>query len=142
MGRWFKSSRGETFFLINNNEFKNIMMLFNKCNLGLNKIILKSFTEGVELIKENVNAEIYPRSVDLNSSSISNNHPIVKAVNEIGIPVYGSPTLSDQTKLSCPSIKIGPGDSSRSHTADEFIYIEEIEKGCEIMKKLIKKLLI
>ena len=77
-----------------------------------------------------------------NSSSISNKHTIVKAVNEIGIPVYGSPTLSDQTKLSCPSIKIGPGDSSRSHTADEFIYIEEIEKGCEIMKKLIKKLLI
>ena len=60
----------------------------------------------------------------------------------IFFPVYGSPTLSDQTKLSCPSIKIGPGDSSRSHTADEFIYIEEIEKGCEIMKKLIKKLLI
>ena len=103
---------------------------------------LYSNEEIVELIKENVNAEVYPRSMDLNSSSISNNHPIVKAVNEIGIPVYGSPTLSDQTKLSCPSIKIGPGDSSRSHTADEFIYIEEIEKGCEIMKKLIKKLLL
>ena len=103
---------------------------------------LYSNQEVVELIKENVNAEIYPRSVDLNSSSISINHPIVKAVNEIGIPVYGSPTLSDQTKLSCPSIKIGPGDSSRSHTANEFIYINEIEKGCEIMKKLIEKLLL
>ena len=98
--------------------------------------------EVVELIKENVNAQIYPRSVDLNSSSISNSHPIVKAVNEIGIPVYGSPTLSDQTKLSCPSIKIGPGDSSRSHTANEFIYTDEIKKGCEIMKKLIEKLLL
>ena len=80
--------------------------------------------------------------MDLNSSSISDSHPIVKAVNEIGIPVYGSPTLSDQTKLSCPSIKIGPGDSSRSHTANEFIYTDEIKRGCEIMKKLIEKLLL
>ena len=96
--------------------------------------------EEVELIKENVNAQIYPRSVDLNSSSISDSHPIVKAMKLVFCLWLPYSFRSDKIIMS--SIKIGPGDSSRSHTANEFIYNDEIEKGCEIMKKLIEKLLL
>jgi len=54
---------------------------------------------------------------------------------------YGSPTLSDQAMLSCPSLKLGPGDSTRSHSADEFIYVKEIEEGIEKYIKLLEKAL-
>ena len=72
---------------------------------------------------------IIPRSLRLNSSSIPVNHELVKAGIAIGRSTYGSPTLSDQAVLTCPSLKLGPGDSTRSHSADEFIYINEIEEG-------------
>ena len=72
---------------------------------------------------------IVPRSLRLNSSSISVEHDLIKAGLELGRKTYGSPTLSDQSVLSCPSLKLGPGDSMRSHTADEFIYLQEIEEG-------------
>ena len=60
---------------------------------------------------------------------------------QLGRETYGSPTLSDQSVLSCPSLKLGPGDSTRSHTADEFIYISEIEEGIEIYIELLEKVL-
>ena len=84
---------------------------------------------------------IEPRSLRLNSSSIPNNHELVKAGIELGRDTYGSPTLSDQATLSCPSLKLGPGDSTRSHTADEYIYIEEIEEGIDLYIKLLKNVL-
>ena len=84
---------------------------------------------------------ITARSLRLNSSSISINHPLVKAGKELGRKTYGSPTLSDQSVLSCPSLKLGPGDSKRSHTADEFIYLDEIEEGIKIYIELLKKVL-
>jgi len=82
-----------------------------------------------------------PRSIKLNSSSIPIDHPLVIAGIEIGRSTYGSPTLSDQAVLSCPSLKLGPGDSTRSHSADEFIYINEIEEGIKIYIKLLEKVL-
>ena len=82
-----------------------------------------------ELLKVNAPCEIKPRSLNLNSSFISIDHPIVKGGSKINIPKYGSPTLSDQSKINFPSIKIGPGDSTRSHTANEFIYLNEIKKA-------------
>lgn len=84
---------------------------------------------------------IIPRSVKLNSSSIPIDHPLVVAGVEIGRSTYGSPTLSDQAVLSCPSLKLGPGDSTRSHSADEFIYINEIEEGIKIYIELLEKIL-
>lgn len=84
---------------------------------------------------------IKARSLRLNSSSISISHPLVKAGLELGRDTYGSPTLSDQTVLSCPSLKLGPGDSTRSHTADEFIYLNEIKEGIDIYIKLLDKVL-
>ena len=82
-----------------------------------------------------------PRSLNLSSSSISLEHPLVKAGIELGRSTYGSPTLSDQAKLNCPSLKLGPGDSTRSHTANEFIFIKEIEEGIAMYINLLNKIL-
>jgi len=97
--------------------------------------------EVLDIIIENIDVEIKPRSLRLNSSSISVEHPIVKAGVSMGREIYGSPTLSDQAVLSCPSLKLGPGDSLRSHTADEFIYVHEIEEGIQIYIDLLSKIL-
>ncbi len=80
-----------------------------------------------------------PRGLSLNSSSIPVDHALVQAGLAIGRKTYGSPTLSDQSVLSCPSLKLGPGDSTRSHSADEFIYINEIEEGISIYIELLEK---
>ncbi|MGB2172123.1 MAG: acetylornithine deacetylase, partial [Flavobacteriaceae bacterium] len=82
-----------------------------------------------------------PRSIDLNSSAIPKEHSLVQAGMALGKQTYGSPTLSDQAKLSCPSLKLGPGDSTRSHTADEFIYLSEIEEAIPFYIQLLKKIL-
>ncbi|KJD35419.1 acetylornithine deacetylase [Tamlana sedimentorum] len=84
---------------------------------------------------------ITPRSLRLNSSSIPVDHDLVKAGIAMGRETYGSPTLSDQAVLSCPSLKLGPGDSTRSHSADEFIYLNEIEEGVKIYIELLEKVL-
>ena len=93
------------------------------------------------LQKESPCTSIIPRSLRLNSSSISVEHELVKSGILLGRKTYGSPTLSDQAVLSCPSLKLGPGDSIRSHSADEFIYIQEIEEGVDLYIKLLEKIL-
>ena len=93
-----------------------------------------------EIIDANTLSELTPRSFRLNSSSIDVNHPIVLAGLKLGRTVFGSPTLSDQALINCPSLKIGPGKTERSHTADEFIYLHEIEEGITIYIKLIEKI--
>jgi acetylornithine deacetylase len=85
---------------------------------------------------------IQPRSLELNSSSIPIDHELVRAGIELGRKTYGSPTLSDQAALSCPSLKLGPGDSTRSHSANEFIYIHEIEEGIQIYIDLLNKVIV
>lgn len=97
--------------------------------------------EVLDIIKDHVNVEVKPRSLRLNSSSISADHSIVKAGIAMGKKTYGSPTLSDQAVLSCPSLKLGPGDSLRSHTADEFIFVEEIENGIKEYIELLERVL-
>ncbi|WP_369048556.1 M20 family metallo-hydrolase [Tenacibaculum sp. UWU-22] len=98
--------------------------------------------EIVEILESNSPcSSIKARSLRLNSSSIPVEHPLVQAGIAIGRTTYGSPTLSDQSVLSCPSLKLGPGDSTRSHSADEFIYVNEIKEGIEIYIKLLNKVL-
>lgn len=97
--------------------------------------------EIVALLQKEAPLELTPRSIDLNSSSIPEEHPLVQAGIALGRETYGSPTLSDQAKLSCPSLKLGPGDSTRSHTADEFIYVHEIEEGIALYIALLNKIL-
>lgn len=86
--------------------------------------------------------KITPRSLRLNSSSISTDHPLVKAGIAMGRATYGSPTLSDQAVLSCQSLKLGPGNSTRSHSADEFIYLSEIEEGIQLYVELLNRVLL
>ncbi|MAD98342.1 MAG: acetylornithine deacetylase [Flavobacteriaceae bacterium] len=86
--------------------------------------------------------EITPRSLRLNSSSISIDHALVQAGISLGRETYGSPTLSDQAALSCESLKLGPGDSTRSHTANEFIYIDEIKEGIELYINILEKVIV
>ena len=80
-------------------------------------------------LKETLPCEVNARSLRLKSSSIDSAHPLIKAGIALGKKTYGSPTLSDQAALDCPSLKLGPGDSTRSHSADEYIYVKEIEEG-------------
>ena len=94
------------------------------------------------LQKEAPCTKITPRSLRLNSSSIDINHDLVKAGIEMGRTTYGSPTLSDQSVLSCQSLKLGPGDSTRSHSANEFIYISEIEEGIKIYVELLNRVIV
>ncbi|WP_405202802.1 M20 family metallo-hydrolase [Dokdonia sp. LLG6352-1] len=84
---------------------------------------------------------IQPRSLRLNSSRISKEHKLVQAGIALGRETYGSPTLSDQACLSCPSLKLGIGDSTRSHMADEFVYVHEIEQGIALYIELLEKFL-
>lgn len=97
-----------------------------------------SFEEVLEIIKANVTCEVKPRSTRLRSTSISLDHPLVKAGIALGQTYYGSPTTSDKALMPFPSLKIGPGDSARSHTADEYIYVEEIKKGIDLYIKLLE----
>jgi acetylornithine deacetylase len=97
-----------------------------------------SNSEIAQILKEEAPCELNPRSLRLNSSSIDPEHALVKAGMALGGQTYGSPTLSDQASLDCPSLKVGPGDTLRSHSADEFIYIEEIEKGVRFYTELLR----
>lgn len=94
--------------------------------------------EIADILIEAAPCEVIPRSLRLNSSSIDKNHPLVRSGIALGRDTYGSPTLSDQAALSCQSLKLGPGDSTRSHSADEFIYLHEIEEGVELYIKILE----
>ncbi len=96
--------------------------------------------QAYEIIKELIVSDVESRSFRLNSSGIPVDHPIVRRGISMGLSYYGSPTTSDQAVIPYPSIKIGPGDSARSHTADEFILISEIEEGFQIYVDLLTNL--
>ncbi len=96
--------------------------------------------EAAEIISQQIESEVKPRSVRLNSSGISTHHPFAKLVKEKGINIYGSPTTSDQAIIPFLSIKMGPGDSARSHTADEYILKSEIIAGIERYIELLEEL--
>ncbi|GAB2530346.1 M20 family metallo-hydrolase [Rufibacter soli] len=93
--------------------------------------------EVLSIIREHVKSEVTPRSTRLRPSSIDQNHPIVQSGIQLGRKLYGSPTTSDQALLNIPSVKVGPGDSARSHTADEFIYLSELEEGIALYIQLL-----
>jgi len=97
--------------------------------------------EILDVINEKVSCEVIPRSTRLQPSGLPEDHILIKCAEELKLKTYGSPTLSDQALMPFPSIKIGPGDSARSHTADEYIGVQEIKDGIELYKKLLKKIL-
>ncbi|MGQ1890703.1 M20 family metallo-hydrolase [Thermophagus sp. OGC60D27] len=93
-----------------------------------------------DLICKNVDCELKARSFRLNSSSIPNDHPFVRKGEELGLHKFGSPTTSDQARMPFTTVKIGPGDSARSHTPNEYVHISEIIEGVEIYFKLLNGL--
>ena len=95
----------------------------------------------IEAILQEAPCTIKARSLRLGSSSIPIEHALVQAGISAGRNTYGSPTLSDQAALSCHSLKLGPGDSLRSHTADEFIYVKEIEEAIPLYISILKQAL-
>lgn len=101
-----------------------------------------SLEEVLETVKQNVTCSVNARSLRLKSSGVSENHPVVRAGRKIGKKLYGSPTTSDQALIPVPSIKMGPGDSARSHSADEFIYTKEIEEGINSYISLLSEIIL
>jgi len=96
--------------------------------------------EVAKIIQGLLESEVKPRSVRLNSSGISEEHPFAQVVKKRGINIYGSPTTSDQAIIPFPSVKMGPGDSARSHTADEYIFKSEILAGIERFIDILEEL--
>ncbi|MDB5157937.1 MAG: acetylornithine deacetylase [Mucilaginibacter sp.] len=112
------------------------------CNFTVDVRVTDAYRneEVLEIIRQNVNCEVTPRSIRLKPSSIDRQHPIVQAGIALGRITYGSPTTSDQSLLDIQSIKVGPGDSARSHSADEFVYVDEIREGIELYVKMLERI--
>lgn len=114
------------------------------CSFTVDVRVTDAYTneEVLKIIKTNVDCTVKPRSTRLKPSSIDKDHPIVQSGIRMGKQTYGSPTTSDQALLSIPSVKVGPGDSARSHMADEFVYVQEILDGIagyvEMLKPVIR----
>lgn len=110
------------------------------CTFTVDVRVTDAYTneEVLKIIRTNVDCDVQPRSVRLKPSSIDKAHPIVQAGIALGRTTYGSPTTSDQALLSIPSLKVGPGDSARSHMADEYVYINEVEEGVALYIEMLK----
>jgi acetylornithine deacetylase len=90
-----------------------------------------------DTIGQHIQGEVKARSFRLKPSFITEDHPVVKRGHELGLKSYGSMTLSDQALMSFPTLKMGPGDPKRSHTADEYICMEEIRQGISLYIQLL-----
>lgn len=115
-----------------------------ECRFTVDVRVTDAYTleEALAIIKENTKCEVTPRSLRMRSSGIALDHPLVMSAKKMKMKLYGSPTTSDQALIPVPSVKVGPGDSARSHSADEFIYVDEIEKGIETYIKLLNNVIL
>jgi acetylornithine deacetylase len=89
------------------------------------------------MIQAEAPCTVEARSTRLCGSAIAADHPLVQRGLALGLPSAGSPTLSNQALVRFPSIKLGPGDSQRSHTADEYVKVEDIGKAVDLYVKLL-----
>jgi acetylornithine deacetylase len=115
----------------------------SECKFIIDVRINEHYTheEVLEVIEKNLQSTVTMRSDRLRSSMIALDHPLVKAGLKLERPYYGSPTSSDKALMPFPALKIGPGDSARSHTADEFIFVDEIKKGIDLYIQLLNQVL-
>ena len=90
-----------------------------------------------DIVRQHVSCEVKARSFRLNSSRIDAEHPLLQRAITMGKQPFGSPTLSDQALMRFPSMKMGPGDSRRSHTADEYILVSEIEDALQTYQAML-----
>ena len=103
---------------------------------------LYTHEELLQIIETNLESTVQIRSNRLRSSMIPLDHPLVRAGLNLGRPYYGSPTSSDKALMPFPALKIGPGDSARSHTADEFVYVDEIKQGIDLYIQLLEQVIL
>ena len=115
-----------------------------ECKFTVDVRVTDAYTleEALSVIQSNISCEVKPRSLRMRSSGISMDHPLVQSARKMKMKLYGSPTTSDQALIPVPSVKIGPGDSARSHSADEFIYVDEIEKGIQTYITLLDNIIL
>ena len=136
---------GESMFTVTviETENKQHNIIPSQCKFVIDVRVneLCTFDEILNELQNNLQSNFKPRSTRLKSTSISLDHPLVKAGITLGKSYYGSPTTSDKTLMPFPTLKIGPGDSARSHTADEYIYVQEIKDGIETYINLLNLLL-
>ncbi len=111
------------------------------CEYTLDVRVTDAYTleEAFAELQRNLKADLTPRSMRLQSSHLPDGHLMYRVAAKLELEKFGSPTLSDQALIPWPSVKIGPGDSARSHTADEFILIEEIKGGIQGYISIINK---
>jgi acetylornithine deacetylase len=109
------------------------------CSFVVDVRVTDAYTheEVLDTIKRYTTSDIKPRSMRMRASKIDAEHSIVQCGIRLGKTTYGSPTTSDQALIPVPSLKCGPGDSARSHTADEFIYLHEVKEGIETYIQLL-----
>jgi acetylornithine deacetylase len=100
-----------------------------------------TFEELLDIIRGSVSCEVNPRSLRMRSSGIGLDHVIVQSGLRLGRNCYGSPTTSDKALMPFPALKTGPGDSARSHTADEYIFVREIAEGIDGYIALLKPII-
>jgi acetylornithine deacetylase len=126
---------------INGGSLHNVIP--DQCSYVLDVRVNELYTlqEVVDELNAGTIAELKPRSLRWHSKGISADHPIFMVSNDLGIKTMGSPTLSDQVHCNFPTIKIGPGDSNRSHTADEYICKSEIIAGIKIYDQIVRSLI-
>jgi acetylornithine deacetylase len=102
---------------------------------------LYTFEEILDALSKNLKSQFKPRTTRMKPTSISLDHPLVRAGISLGKGYYGSPTTSDKALMPFPALKMGPGDSARSHTADEYIYLDEINQGIEFYINLLNEII-
>jgi acetylornithine deacetylase/succinyl-diaminopimelate desuccinylase-like protein len=131
-----------TVTIINSGSQHNVVPA--ECKFTVDVRVTDKYTleEALEIINKHVKCEVTPRSLRIRSSGIAMDHPLVLSAKKMGLRLYGSPTTSDQALIPAPSVKIGPGDSARSHSADEFIYLREIEKGINTYITLLSNVIL
>lgn len=110
------------------------------CTFTVDVRVTDAYTneEVLKIIRTNVECDVKPRSIRLKPSSIDKEHPLVQSGIALGRTTYGSPTTSDQALLSIPSVKVGPGDSARSHMADEYVFVHEVGEGIQLYIDMLK----
>lgn len=141
VSEWLGAIKMNVTVINTENKAHNIIPSF--CNFVADVRITEMYTheELFDTIRQNVECEVIPRSMRLRSTGIDVNHPLVKAGINLGKKCFGSPTSSDKALMPFSALKCGPGDSARSHIADEFIYLTEIKEGIEGYVKLLEEVL-
>jgi acetylornithine deacetylase/succinyl-diaminopimelate desuccinylase-like protein len=130
-----------TVTIINAGKQHNVVP--SECNFTIDVRVTDQYSleEVLEIIQANIKSKVTPRSLRMRPSGIPQDHTLVKAAKALNLKLYGSPTTSDQALIPVSSVKIGPGDSARSHSADEFIYVDEIRKGIDTYIKLLSEVI-